>query len=184
MGHPLPGIAPAALLHHLTLLFCTSTNPAVSQAPGVAGPIGKGQEPGGIPAAPRQPPASQAHCQGQEQMAPLGTAARHSVGSLGTARHGTAPPAGGAPLRPWLPGHRFGFPKSWSRCRCRPCQDCPMSPNPPPHRAVTHTRADTPQTFLAINRPPLRTERVEPHSLLRSCPPVPPHLPQNHQLGP
>lgn len=41
-----------------------------------------------------------------------------------------------------------------------------MSPKP-----VTRTRADTPQTFLAINRPPLRTALAEPCSLLRSCPP-------------
>lgn len=51
-----------------------------------------------------------------------------------------------------------------------------MSPKP-----VTRTRADTPQTFLAINRPPLRTALAEPCSLLKSCPPP---VPQNHQTVP
>lgn len=56
-----------------------------------------------------------------------------------------------------------------------------MSPKP-----VTRTRADTPQTFLAINRPPLRTALAEPRSLLRSCPPAPQNhqtVPQNHRIA-
>lgn len=80
-----PGVSP--LLHFTKTLgfgiFPISTS---SHAP-----VGKGQEPGGIPPAPQQSPACQAQGQGQEQMVPLGTAARHSTGCLGMARHGTAP---------------------------------------------------------------------------------------------
>lgn len=103
--------------------------------------VGKGQELGGIPAAPQQPPASQAHGQGREQMVPLGTA-QHGMAQLlrpATSRSGQGSPATLASSR-----QRFGFPQGRSRCGCQPCQDCPMSPNP----VVTHTRADTPQTFF------------------------------------
>lgn len=95
-----------------------------------------------------------------------GRAAQHGAPGHGKARYSSS---GSAALpRPGLPSHtptrqeNLGFP----RATCRPCQDCPMSPKP-----VTRTRADTPQTFLAINRPPLRTALAEPCSLLRSCPP-------------
>lgn len=88
--------------------------------------------------------------------------ARPGPGADGPARHGRLAwhrvaghgTAQLRQLRPPLPGHgrqRFGFPQGRRNgCGCRPCQDCPMSPNPPAPR----TRADTPQTFLAINRPP------------------------------
>lgn len=111
---------------------------------------------------------------------PRGTA-RGGWAWKGTARHGSS--GCDAPLRPGLPGHtptrqeNLGFP----RATCRPCQDCPMSSKP-----VTRTRADTLQTFLAINRPPLHTAPAEPHSLLRSCPPIPQNhqpVPQNHIIA-
>lgn len=75
---------PIAPLHQNTWIW---------HLPRVHAPVGKGQEPGGIPPAPQQCPACQEQGQGREQMVPLGTAARHSTGQLGMARHGTAPPA-------------------------------------------------------------------------------------------
>lgn len=106
-----------------------------------------------------------------------GRAAQHGALGHGKARHSSS--GCDALLRPGLPGHTptcqedLGFP----RATCRPCQDCPMSPKP-----VTRTRANTPQTFLAINRPPLHTAPAEPCSLLRSCPP--PRTPKSPDSAP
>lgn len=114
-GPPAAWHCPAASLHPLMFLFCISTKPAVSHAPGATGPVGKGQELGGKPTAPRELPASHTHGQGREQMVPLGTAARHSTGSLGTAWHsssGRRCPAPAAAPRPHShpAGEGLGFP--------------------------------------------------------------------------
>lgn len=85
--HPEPGMSPS-LRFTKTLGFSNSPTSTSSRAP-----VGKGQEPGGIPPAPQVSPGCQVQGQGREQMVPLGTAARHSTGQLGMERHGTAPPA-------------------------------------------------------------------------------------------
>lgn len=117
-----PGIAPAARLHQLTLLFCTTTKSGVSRAPGAAGPVGKGREVGGRPHGPPPPPDGRlpprAQGQGREQMAPLGTASWHGTGSPGTARHISS-------------GRRWPAPAAAPRPRCHPAgQKVWVSPGP------------------------------------------------------
>lgn len=136
-------------------------------------PVGKGQEPGGIPPSPPTISCLPGSGPGPGADGPSrhGRTAQHGALGHGKARHGSS--GCDALLQPGLPSHtptrqeNLGFP----RATCWPCQDCPMSPKP-----VTRTRADTPQTFLAINRPPLRTAPAEPRSLLRSCPPPHPKI--------
>lgn len=111
-----PAIAPAARLHQLTLLFCTSTKSAVSRAPGAAGPVGKGREVGGRPHGP--PPPTAACLPGAGPGPGADGPARHGTGSLGTARHIDA-------------GRRWPAPAAAPRPRCHPAgQKVWVSPGP------------------------------------------------------
>lgn len=131
-----PGIAPAARLHQLTLLFCTTTKSGVSRAPGAAGPVGKGREvggrPHGPPPPPRRPPASPGAGPGPGADGPArhGLVARHGVAGHGTAhllRPAMAGTGRGSPATLSPGGAKgLGFPRAGvgvdaSRARTVPC---------------------------------------------------------------